>query len=262
MAKATANPPRIHCSAEWHLRDNPRAIGIYTLACHITKGGSKGNFFLSQPQVAQYFGWDLKTVRTAFKAVRDAGLFTLLRKGSGGDGHANYANIYDVVTHSKLPKDKHPCWTLPENGTLVYKSKAKDQRKTGGGVRNGRGPLPETGTLRDLPETGTLGYESTSKSTSDASASENQSSASPGKFTHYPEDFQPNDNNRALASKLGLDIKESLAAFEDYHISKGDRSRDWSRSFNSWLRNERKFSRQQKPKMETFDALKAFRAQF
>jgi hypothetical protein len=41
MARAAANPPRIYCSAEWHLRKNPRAIAIYTLALRLTKGGKE-----------------------------------------------------------------------------------------------------------------------------------------------------------------------------------------------------------------------------
>ena len=267
MAKATANPPRIHCNAEWHLRANARAIGIYGLALHITK--AKRPFFLSQPQVAEFFGWNLKTVRAAFKALRDSGLFTLVRSGSGGgDGHANYANVYTVTTHSKLAKEKHPCRPLPETGTLVFKAEQEQQGKNRYPLpETGRGPLPETGTLGPQPETGTLVYESTSKSTSDAVAPENQPSASPlkpkGKFSDFPKDFQPNDANRALASKLGLDIKESRDAFEDYHIHKGDRSREWNRAFNGWLRNARKFGRPQKPpQVPMFDALKAFRAQF
>jgi hypothetical protein len=82
-----------------------------------------------------------------------------------------------------------------------------------------------------------------------------------GKFTYYPENFTPNDDNRTLASKLGLDIKESLAAFKDHHIQKGDRSLDWNCFFNGWLRNERKFSpqRQEKKQVPMFDAVKAFR---
>lgn len=262
MARAAANPPRIHCSAEWHLRDNPRAIGIYTLACRITKSGQKGSFYLSQPQVAQYFGWNLKTVRAAFKAVRDSGLFTLLRSGSGGDGHANYANIYDVVTHSKLSKDNHPCRPLPETGTLVYKPKAREQGKTGGGAENGRGAPPETGTLRGLPGTGTLVYDSTIESTSDAAAPGNQSSASPRKFTEYPADFQPDDDNRELAKKLRLNLEESLQAFKDFHQSKANRHVNWHLALNTWLRNDNRWGRAKKPpKMETFDALKAYREQ-
>ena len=62
----------------------------------------------------------------------------------------------------------------------------------------------------------------------------------------------PNDDHRALAHKLGLDLAASLPAFKDHHLSKGDRSMDWSKSLNGWLRNERKYSQ---PKWVTTGSL-------
>src|SRR5580698_2301990 len=111
MDTAAAHRPRIHCSAEWHLRESPRAIAIYNLALRLT-GGGKREFMLSQPQLATYFDWDIKTVRDAFVALRKTGLFKLLRGGTGGEGQANFANVYAVITHSKLPKADH--WVLPK----------------------------------------------------------------------------------------------------------------------------------------------------
>lgn len=253
MAKA-ANPPRIQCNAEWHLRENPRAIGIYGLALHITK--AKRPFFLSQPQVAEFFDWDLKTVRAAFKALRDSGLFTLLRKGSGsGNGHANYANVYSVTTHSNLAKDQHPCRPLPETGTLVSKAKENNEGKTGGGSKNGRGGLPETGTLIALPETGTLVSDSPIKSYSDAGAPGKQTPATPGKASPFPDDFTPDDEDRALAEKHGVDIDDALTRFEYYYRGKGTRMADWHASFKGWLMNARDFSRQRPSPPKTTGSL-------
>ena len=75
--------PFIHCSSGWHLRGNPRAFLIYDLALRLTDGG-KSAFYLSNRQLAKYFGWDVKTVRAAFVALRKSGLFKLLRSGRRG----------------------------------------------------------------------------------------------------------------------------------------------------------------------------------
>jgi hypothetical protein len=78
--------------------------------------------------------------------------------------------------------------------------------------------------------------------------------------TPLPSDFEPNDNNRAVAKQLGVDLKEALQAFKDFHLSKGSTYRNWNLALNTWLRNEKRFSRQPfKPQTKpTFDALEAF----
>ena len=105
--------PSIHCSSEWHLRDNPRAATIYNLALRLSNGG-KACFFLSQPQVSRYFGWSLNAVKAAFRLLKNSGLFILTQRGKGGDVRCdNFANVYTVLTHSELPiNGKH--WIRPE----------------------------------------------------------------------------------------------------------------------------------------------------
>src|ERR1700722_6286510 len=88
--------PPIHCTAEWHLRETPRAALIYTLALRLTKGG-KTDFYLSQGQLSKYFGWDVKSTRSAFRALERSGLLVLLRSGKGGNGYANFASVYKVI---------------------------------------------------------------------------------------------------------------------------------------------------------------------
>jgi hypothetical protein len=232
----------IHCNAEWHLRENQRAYLIYTIALRIAKG--TGSFFVSQPRLAEFFGWDLKTVRAAFKALRDSGLLTLLRGGRGGDGQASFANVYSVTTHAKLSKFEHPCRPLPETGTLTNKAEDRSQGKNRYPIpETGTGGLPETG-RGGLPETGILIYKrSTRESTnSEAVASKNQPSATPGKHTYFPSTFAPNDDNRANAQKLRLNLEQELIAFKEFHLSKGNRFIDWHFALNTWLRNARKFS--------------------
>ena len=246
----------LFCSSEWHLRDNPCAFLIYALALRVT-GGGKTEFFVSQPRLAHYFQLNLKTVKTAFKALRDSGLFVLLRSGRGGDGRGNYASVYRVLTHSQLSRTgEYHCLDDqdgmgPETGSLVSDTTSPE---------NGTDPkLSAHGTVfRQFmgPETGSLvSDKSTRESTSsDAAASDHLPSAPPApkpKYSHFPSNFAPNEESRALASKLGLNLMESLPAFRDHHLSKGDRSMDWNSAFNGWLRNERKFSRQPQPWVTT-----------
>jgi predicted ArsR family transcriptional regulator len=85
------------------LRHCPRASAIYTVALRITKGG-KNPFRVSNRNLAKYFGWHPETVREAMKALRQSGLFVLLRNGTGGEGRQNFASVYQVRTHSELAK--------------------------------------------------------------------------------------------------------------------------------------------------------------
>jgi len=114
-----ANGPSIYCSAEWHLRDNPRACAIYSLALRLSN--SSKTFFLSQPQLAQYFGWSLSAVKDAFRLLKKSGLFVLIQKGRGGDVRSlDFASTYHVLTHSELPKDEtKDCWVKREKGPRV-----------------------------------------------------------------------------------------------------------------------------------------------
>ena len=88
----------------------------------------------------------------------------------------------------------------------------------------------------------TNGPNGPNSSSSAANASGKKSSSARPTFSHFPEDFVPNEENRKLASKLGLNIDESVAAFADHHVAKGSRMADWHRGLNSWMRNEKKFT--------------------
>lgn len=106
--------PAIHCSAEWHLRKNPRACAIYNVALRLSNGSKQ--FFLSQPQVAKYFGWSLSAVKSAFRTLQESGLFVLIHKGKGGDVRSrNFANVYEVINHADLSQ-KEECYVKPEKG--------------------------------------------------------------------------------------------------------------------------------------------------
>lgn len=242
--------PSIYCCGEWHLRKNPRAIAIYNLALRLSNGSKA--FFLSQPQVAQYFDWSLSAVKYAFRVLEKSGLFVLTQKGRGGDVRCeNFANVYQVRTHNELPKDGNTCWVKPEKRPRVKNDPRSENSQ--GGKRPEKRPAPRVEndpSPRVKNDPLVVDLSSKKSSSSDAGASGAQSSASPTrtkktKSSELPDDFTPNDENRALANKLGVDLKESLLAFKDYHLHKGDRGKDWNLSLNGWLRNESKFSRPQ-----------------
>lgn len=54
-----------------------------------------------------------------------------------------------------------------------------------------------------------------------------------------PADFKPNDANRELAAKRGVDINAALEGFIDYHRSKGSTFKDWPAALNTWIRREK-----------------------
>lgn len=64
MSNRTASEPSlsetgvngIHCCTEWHLRANPRAAVIYSMALHVTNGGQRP-FYMSKPKIAKFLGW-------------------------------------------------------------------------------------------------------------------------------------------------------------------------------------------------------------
>lgn len=53
------------------------------------------------------------------------------------------------------------------------------------------------------------------------------------------DDFAPNDTNRRIAQKLGVDLAAVLPQFLDYHAAKGSAFVDWHRALNTWIRRER-----------------------
>jgi hypothetical protein len=139
------------CSSEWHLRRNPRAIAIYVLALHVTKGGRKP-FFCSVRQVAKYFGWGFSSTSEAFKECEDQGLFVRLTTGHGGRiGRDDCANTYRVVTHSTLAE--------------VYRARCiSDLTVSGGGSRSQKqrslsSPVPKSN-VGAVPEIAAGRYES------------------------------------------------------------------------------------------------------
>lgn len=229
--------PPIFCSSEWHLRDNPRAFMIYSLALRITEGG-KNEFYLSQPQLAQYFNWDVKTVRTAFRALRAEGLFKLLREGRGGNGQANFASVYRVIPHSQLGSATE-CWptVVPDRHRTDTELMPGDRGKTGST------PLPKTGAY-PLPKTGTLVSEdSTKKSTNPSQSAGLACSASPlkGKTnvnrSPLPEGFRPDPSNEQYAKRHNLDLEDELSAFSDLHLSIGNERKNWQAVFRNHLVN-------------------------
>lgn len=92
-----ANKQKLACYAEWHLRDHPRALAIYSFALALTRDG-RCTFTMSRSHVAEFFGWDIKTVKSAFEALVNSGWFAPTAKG------------YRVLTHAELRQAGCICW--------------------------------------------------------------------------------------------------------------------------------------------------------
>jgi hypothetical protein len=218
------------------MRRNPRAFMIYSRALRLTKGG-KNQYYESQPRVAAYFGWNIKTVRKAIRALLRAGLFDLLREGRGGNGQLNYASVYRVIKHPELRKADN---CRPSGNDRLESHGAKD----------GSDPVPVFGT-QSLPSTGTLVSEQSAKESSSPSqaalAPGITNSASPQKVKtnpsllpkkkELPESFRPDQNNVQFAMQNGLDLEEELAEFSDMHRSIGNERSNWQAVFHQWLAN-------------------------
>lgn len=65
--------------------------------------------------------------------------------------------------------------------------------------------------------------------------------------TPLREDFQPNKTHAQLALALGVNLPTTVVAFKDFHLSKGNVFKDWDAALRTWIRNERKFSRDPQP---------------
>ena len=56
-----------------------------------------------------------------------------------------------------------------------------------------------------------------------------------------PDDWQPSDKHRTLASELGVGVEAEEQHFRDFHTAKGSTFKDWDAAFRTWLRNATKF---------------------
>ncbi len=64
--------------------------------------------------------------------------------------------------------------------------------------------------------------------------------------TAFPDNFQPNENNNAFATKNNRDITDALERFRDNAHAKGLTYVDWHSAFGTWLRNAVKWSQSEK----------------
>jgi hypothetical protein len=56
---------------------------------------------------------------------------------------------------------------------------------------------------------------------------------------HFPDDFEPNQNNREVAARQGVDLDSLIEQFADHHRAKGSKFKDWNLALNTWIRRER-----------------------
>lgn len=61
------------------------------------------------------------------------------------------------------------------------------------------------------------------------------------------EDWKPNDNHRAIAGELGLNLASQVEAFRDHAAATGRLLVDWNAGFRTWLRKSNEFERPASP---------------
>lgn len=69
----------------------------------------------------------------------------------------------------------------------------------------------------------------------------------PKRAKQLPDNFQPTDAHRQLATELGVQLTIELPKFTDYHRAKGSTMKDWDAALRTWLRNAAQFARKGKP---------------
>lgn len=75
----------------------------------------------------------------------------------------------------------------------------------------------------------------------------NVSLIKPVTVRQFPDNFAPDENNRALAAALGVDLTIELPAFSDHHRAKGSTFKEWNLALNTWLRNAARFNHSRIP---------------
>ena len=64
----------------------------------------------------------------------------------------------------------------------------------------------------------------------------------PARASVFPDDFEPDDRAKALATSYGLNVLKEAAACKDHHRAKGTVFKDHQAAFRTWLRNSVKFA--------------------
>jgi Helix-turn-helix domain len=63
------------------------------------------------------------------------------------------------------------------------------------------------------------------------------------KGTQFPENFQPNETNKALAQELNVNLRVEWPKFRDYHRAKGTVFKDWHAAANNWIRRAHEYAK-------------------
>jgi len=65
--------------------------------------------------------------------------------------------------------------------------------------------------------------------------------------TQLPDDWEPHEKHEAKAREKGVNVNRQAEMFREYHLSKGNRYKDWDLAFHTWLRRARPISGSSKP---------------
>jgi hypothetical protein len=111
---------------------------------------------------------------------------------------------------------------------------ANPQRKTR------RAPGENTTSAQREPVVGTLGSPGDGDGDGDGDGELGAHGRTARKRAHQlPDEFEPNETNRRIASERGVDLQTAFEQFTDHHRAKGSTYKDWHLALNTWLRRER-----------------------
>ena len=239
---------KIYESDPFWLEDRPRTRyeawedliqrAAFAPHCRATGGShvelQRGEVLGSLRFLATQWKWSVKQTRTY--------LSTLQRMGR-------------VVRRVETPHGT--IWFLPNYDAY----QTRDETGTGRGTRrNGETtPMPlrvtgASGTASDTPGAQVGHSEGTARAqreTRGKKGKEGSPSAARKRREALPEGWSPNDQHRAMARELRLNLDDAAAGFRDHAAANGRVQIDWDASFRNWLRRAREIKDEQAKKAGT-----------
>jgi DNA-binding transcriptional ArsR family regulator len=204
----------------------PNASAKLVLLALADKANEDGECWPGMDTVADMAGVSTRQVSTHLANLEDAGLIVRKRRRSRAGRLGRYTFHLNLTSGSTLPVDQEK-----STSGSAPPVEADDQWKP---------DVPTTGS----PASSTTGSllpvkEQPPKSNHQGTTNTGKRKRSPE--VPLPDDWEPTDDHRKLAAKLGSDLAFCADQFRDHAAANDRRQRDWDAAFRTWLRNDLKF---------------------
>lgn len=192
------------------------------LADHASDDGC--NIFPSIKTLAEKTRQSERTVQYQLRRMEETGWLVRVSAGNGGRSQSTEYRIA-------------PAWIKGADFASLEKKGANDGEKGATDDTKGCNPRQETvqpvapanNRHRTINEPSLFGADAPKPKTIRA--------------TSMPIEFTPDQTAVDLASKLGVNLDDEIAAFADHHTANGSTFKDWQAALRTWLRNAHKFAR-------------------